>query len=953
MSTTWKNRVIPVTTIGAFGSNQDTQDLEDLIEKAVNGEEYDEKRLLDIQEVQCKNRDLWASSDKFKNIQASEIRKAIKVLSQGKEYDYEVRAKTKRGMLSGRFDDRDSSVSELINQLQRKEYQHNKETHAGSEKNTAWWLIPNPLNPDLSKISYNTLDKALSGNSTSDTDITERRWLLIDFDPNRAAADSSSSLKEKMKARNVTLKCIEYLEMAGFPEPVIADSGNGYHLLFAVDQSNDDASRDKHKKILAILGKIFSNGQVTVDPTTYNAARLFKLYGTFARKGGWEIARRDPMDTRPWRYSSIISAPDALEHLSDEKMDEFIAKCEEVRSEEHTEKKEVPYDLSRKNDTKSKSSVNPEDFFSTALANVGYDFSTMRSVAVTHAEKGWRGECPFCNGASQPFYLYVMSDGAMGASCHEATCQLHKSKDHKQRWDTFRSLCGVEKKTFNFKEDNNDSKNNKTVRLGNTPQKWTGQPTDIDIEHRFIYEMKQVSEGQSPIYAEGAFWIFSPATGCWEKKSEGFIHRYIRTWDKEKILDKDGKIVDVVNLRNNLINSCVTAMTKTLLKETFFAQRPYGILVNGRNFIEVDVENKTLKKVRAMPDHKARILIKANYNTNPSFPEDSLLYKYMEGVTQGETDVDEKAKRWKQIAEILFAAATGIGPHLKKAIFVTGEKGSGKSQLLTLISNMFGADAESQMEYVASLEPQKMSERFATGTLIGKSVNIVHEVPDWSFQDDSNFKALVTGDALFAEIKNGPSFTFTPRILNVFAANALPKYSKNCDAFWSRVQVVPFPKVVWRDSNDEIKNIAAKIIENEMDQLLSFILILGIGVLENDAYTEPKIAREAKDRWISDSDQIRGWLSSSTVGVKDGLAVYKWPTLSSIYKKYAEDTKDQGEKPSSLRTFKKRLEDMGIMIQVAHKQDRVALTINDFNVTDEDRNKMLEDLAKRPFEDLV
>ena len=67
--------------------------------------------------------------------------------------------------------------------------------------------------------------------TTSDNDIIMRRWLLVDTDPVRPQGISSTD-EELKKAHDKALAIFKYLKENGFPEPVAALSGNGYHLLY-------------------------------------------------------------------------------------------------------------------------------------------------------------------------------------------------------------------------------------------------------------------------------------------------------------------------------------------------------------------------------------------------------------------------------------------------------------------------------------------------------------------------------------------------------------------------------------------------------------------------------------------------------------------------------------------------------------------------------------------------
>lgn len=167
------------------------------------------------------------------------------------------------------------------------------------------YITLNPVNPSLLDRSRNTLTKQTSGILTKDDDISHRRWLLVDVDPVRPS-DVSSSESEHAEAISVACAIRSMLHSRGWPEPILADSGNGAHLLYRIDLPNDDESRNIIKGVLARLDSEFSTETQHVDKVVHNAARICKMYGTLSRKG-------ENTDDRPHRLSSIITAPDDIQ----------------------------------------------------------------------------------------------------------------------------------------------------------------------------------------------------------------------------------------------------------------------------------------------------------------------------------------------------------------------------------------------------------------------------------------------------------------------------------------------------------------------------------------------------------------------------------------------------------------------------------------------------------------
>ena len=138
--------------------------------------------------------------------------------------------------------------------------------------------------------------------TTTDAQVIRRRWLLLDFDPVRPT-DTSATDVQIEAARSVAEACRQTLQDAGWPAPLEAESGNGFHLLHPLDLPNDTASRDLIKGALAGLSARFDTDQVKLDQSVFNAGRITKLYGTVANKG-------DHTPLAPWRRSQLVATPE-------------------------------------------------------------------------------------------------------------------------------------------------------------------------------------------------------------------------------------------------------------------------------------------------------------------------------------------------------------------------------------------------------------------------------------------------------------------------------------------------------------------------------------------------------------------------------------------------------------------------------------------------------------------
>ena len=169
--------------------------------------------------------------------------------------------------------------------------------------------------------------------TTTDSDIAGYQWLLIDADPVRPSGVSASR-EEKEAARRVAGMTMKKLMAMGFREPVVADSGNGYHLLFHIHASTNE--KQVLADFLAVLDMWFSTEQVKIDTAVFNPARITKLYGTIATKGA-------STPERPHRRSGIIRKPAKIENTPMALIRNIAAESPAARCRFHFQSRSVSF----------------------------------------------------------------------------------------------------------------------------------------------------------------------------------------------------------------------------------------------------------------------------------------------------------------------------------------------------------------------------------------------------------------------------------------------------------------------------------------------------------------------------------------------------------------------------------------------------------------------------------
>ena len=140
--------------------------------------------------------------------------------------------------------------------------------------------------------------------TTEDSNIDHFTVFPIDIDSNNPTETSASLDELKVsaaKAKHIHHVITEELELPA----VKAMSGNGCHILIYLEPlSATEENINRFKASGDIIKALYGT-----DPTNYNPARCWKLYGTMVRKG-------DSIKERPHRRAELLDFPDEIQRVS-------------------------------------------------------------------------------------------------------------------------------------------------------------------------------------------------------------------------------------------------------------------------------------------------------------------------------------------------------------------------------------------------------------------------------------------------------------------------------------------------------------------------------------------------------------------------------------------------------------------------------------------------------------
>lgn len=181
-----------------------------------------------------------------------------------------------------------ANADAIIKEIERAEKTGVKD--AGKEP-VAYWVNCQHVRPEF-------LDTGRE--SITDNDVDAYVMLPLDFDadkPADAGVNSNSTEEEKQAAYNRMSVFRDAARRAGWPEPIVVDSGNGGQLRYRCS-----LPAGRKELVQALLKAVADN--FGGDPGLFNPSRVLKLPGTMTRKGTANTPER------PHRMSRVLSYPE-------------------------------------------------------------------------------------------------------------------------------------------------------------------------------------------------------------------------------------------------------------------------------------------------------------------------------------------------------------------------------------------------------------------------------------------------------------------------------------------------------------------------------------------------------------------------------------------------------------------------------------------------------------------
>lgn len=187
---------------------------------------------------------------------------------------------------------------------------------------------------------------------------------------------------------------------------------------------------------------------------------------------------------------------------------------------------------------------------------------------------------------------------------------------------------------------------------------------------------------------------------------------------------------------------------------------------------------------------------------------------------------------------------------LEKVLILYGSGANGKSVMFEIVNALLGG-----VRNVSNFSLQNLTNEsgYYRAMLGGKLVNYTSEFN--GKMDVSIFKQLVSGEAVDARLPYGEPFSVKNYGKLIFNCNELPQSNDKSLSFYRRFLIIPFKVTIPLEKQD--KQLAAKIIKNELPGVLNWVMEGLKRLLNQKGFTESEIINETLNKYRYKQDTVR------------------------------------------------------------------------------------------------
>ena len=232
---------------------------------------------------------------------------------------------------------------------------------------------------------------------------------------------------------------------------------------------------------------------------------------------------------------------------------------------------------------------------------------------------------------------------------------------------------------------------------------------------------------------------------------------------------------------------------------------------------------------------------------------------------------------------------------IKKAMILVGERDTGKTTLLRLLSTFIGR------ENVAGISLQRIAtDKFAAAQMYNKHINVYDDLSFKDIHDNGAFKIATGGGIITGEYKFGDQFQFENYAKLVFACNKIPNVEDaNDDAYFSRWIVLQFNQAVEKPDKFLIDKMTTP---EELSGLLNFALEGLDRLLETHEFSYAKDPDQIKIEMLRSGSIIANFVYDCLIQSDN-----QWISKERMFNSFSEYAKERKMPAGTIAEFGKKL----------------------------------------------
>lgn len=418
------------------------------------------------------------------------------------------------------------------------------------------------------------------------------------------------------------------------------------------------------------------------------------------------------------------------------------------------------------------------------------------------------------------------------------------------------------------------------------------------LMHDVIYEPDEVR-----------FYIYNSGTGGWEPRISSQVFAEISKDLLRVGRDLEGQLAEhlkgALARSTDSVSSVATFLEGEVARPRVFDRDPGVIhLLNGM----LDVRTTPPFLDSFSPNYFSRNQVRHLYAPGSPCP----LWK--EKLLADALDADDQVLLQKMAGMCL------LGNNLlQRIVILTGNAGSGKSQIAQVIQGIIGRHNVSQ------LRTEHLDERFEAEGFIGKTLLVGSDVPG-SFLNRasaSQLKSLTGGDYLQAEIKGGRRVDITGNFNVIITCNSrlVVKTDEDSGAWRRRLVILSFnrPPPV-----EKIPDLAKLILATEASGVLDW-MIEGARMVLHDVEAHGRLVMspaqsQRVEALLNESESVRHYVETALEVVDKELGIAT--TNDELLEGYREFCAERGWNALADTTFLNQLRDLVLRVHsLSHSND--------------------------------